>query len=613
MTPFTTPRQAELEQVGDLDVFRLRVAKGASYEINAKGLPNYQGSVTDTRIQIVDGAGNQLAVNNNGGPGTDARLVYTAPQDGDVFVSFSAGSGAANVNTGPYEILFAPSDDFADLADYAELIEVDGGVINGALETGADVDWFAMWLEAGQTYTILADTGLTGPVLELFDPLLNSLETRDVDFFGVDFDFTPTFSGIYRISMVSEFGVSASAYTLELTGPPTGAGGVRVGTLGDDSLTGGGAADLISALEGDDTVSGLGGGDTIFAGPGDDSILSDAGADVAVGGSGADRIFGGGGNDYLQGEDGDDYLDGGKDVDTLEGWRGNDTVLGGDGNDSISGGAGADSLTGGTGSDTMSGGSGGDTLWGSSGGDSLTGDAGNDVVLGQGGNDIILGGADGDHLSGGFGLDSIFGNDGNDTIDGDAGGDLVDGGDGNDSLLGGNAADTLNGGNGNDTLNGEGFTDILNGGSNNDSLMGGGSSDTLNGDGGADRLFGNNAADVLNGGAGADSLNGGNGNDDLNGGSGNDTLLGSTGNDNLYGDGGSDVFQFRANHGALDRIFDFQSGTDLIEFRIAGINDISDVTLTNVFNGTDIDYGSGTIRVIGSSVTDLTSADFVFL
>ena len=37
-----------------------------------------------------------------------------------------------------------------------------------------------------------------------------------------------------------------------------------------------------------------------------------------------------------------------------------------------------------------------------------------------------------------------------------------------------------------------------------------------------------------------------------------------------------------------------------------------DLTLTDVFAGVDIDYGTGTIRVIGLSDSDFSSADFIF-
>jgi len=269
-------------------------------------------------------------------------------------------------------------------------------------------------------------------------------------------------------------------------------------------------------------------------------------------------------------------------------------VAGSNGDDEIITAAGNDSVTGGGGNDVIELG------------------AGNDIAFGQGRNDTIRGGEGRDEISGGSGADELFGDDGADEIDGDSGADVIDGGAGNDDLFGGNAADILNGGTGNDLLNGEGFTDTLNGGGGADTLNGGGGGDILNGDGGADQLFGNNAGDTLNGGSGNDFLNGGAANDELRGGIGDDELLGSTGNDSLYGDAGADVFAFRANHG-VDRIFDFEDGIDVIQFNVNGVDDISDLTLTDVFAGVDIDYGSGTIRVLNTDASDLTNADFVFV
>lgn len=291
-------------------------------------------------------------------------------------------------------------------------------------------------------------------------------------------------------------------------------------------------------------------------------------------------------------------------IENAKGGSGLDEIYGNDADNVLDGGAGDDVIEGAGGADTVSGGGGNDDI--------DLGD-GNDTAFGQGGNDIIRGGLADDDLSGGAGSDQLFGDEGADTVDGDTGGDTINGGAGNDTLYGGNASDTINGGTGNDIINGEGFTDTLNGGNGDDTMSGGGSSDSLYGDDGADALFGNNAADYLEGGSGNDSLNGGVGNDELRGGVGDDMLLGSTGDDMLYGDAGADRFQFRANHGTNDRIFDFEDGTDLIEFNINGINSITDLTLTDVFAGVDIDYGSGTIRVLGLDEADFTNADFVFL
>jgi len=254
---------------------------------------------------------------------------------------------------------------------------------------------------------------------------------------------------------------------------------------------------------------------------------------------------------------------------------------------------------------------GNDLVNGGGGNDSLDLGGGMDTAFGEGGNDLILGGGASDNISGGAGSDDLYGDGGADTIDGDSGADTIFGGTGNDTLFGGNASDTIDGGTGDDIINGEGFTDTLNGGDGDDTITGGGSADTIDGGADDDTLFGNNAGDFIDGGTGNDTLNGGRDNDELHGGDGDDLILGSTGDDKLYGESGADTFEFRANHG-VDRIFDFEDGTDLIEFNINSVNDIGDLTFNNVFAGVDIDYGTGTIRVLGLTDTDFSIADFVF-
>lgn len=109
----------------------------------------------------------------------------------------------------------------------------------------------------------------------------------------------------------------------------------KVGTPGNDTLTGTGGVDVIA---------GLGGNDTINAGSGDD---------VICGGDGHDTINSGSGNDKLSGEAGNDTLTGGSNDDTLDGGDGADTLSGGSGNDGLTGGAGSpDTCEGGSGNDT---------------------------------------------------------------------------------------------------------------------------------------------------------------------------------------------------------------------------------------------------------------------
>ncbi len=76
------------------------------------------------------------------------------------------------------------------------------------------------------------------------------------------------------------------------------------------------------------------------------------GNDTLTGGAGADLLFGQNGNDTLGGGDGNDLLCGGNGDDILSGGGGNDTLFGAAGNDRLTGGSGADRFSGGSGTDT---------------------------------------------------------------------------------------------------------------------------------------------------------------------------------------------------------------------------------------------------------------------
>lgn len=123
----------------------------------------------------------------------------------------------------------------------------------------------------------------------------------------------------------------------------------RIGSGGDDNLTGTSAADGFLLLGGNDTALGLGGNDGLCGGDGKDSLN---------GGSGNDTATGDAGNDKLKGESGKDNLSGGAGADKLFGGARKDKLFGGAGRDKLSGAAGNDKLKGQGGRDKCNGGGG---------------------------------------------------------------------------------------------------------------------------------------------------------------------------------------------------------------------------------------------------------------
>ena len=107
----------------------------------------------------------------------------------------------------------------------------------------------------------------------------------------------------------------------------------KLGSSGDDLITGTDGNDLILGLQGSDSIRGAGGVDV---------IQGDEDPDKLYGGNGNDVIQGGQGSDLIYGERGDDILTGGLDDDMLSGGDGNDKLYGGEGDDVLQGGLGAD-------------------------------------------------------------------------------------------------------------------------------------------------------------------------------------------------------------------------------------------------------------------------------
>ncbi|BDA83917.1 hypothetical protein Sa4125_14590 [Aureimonas sp. SA4125] len=302
-----------------------------------------------------------------------------------------------------------------------------------------------------------------------------------------------------------------------------------------------------------------------------------------------ENAIGGGGNDVLTGNAANNSLTGGVGGDSLYGLGGTDTIVGGIGNDFIYGGSDRDLLNGGVGNDTVSAGDGNDLVYGDDSGtadygDNIDGGAGSDALYGFGGADRIYGGADADSIFGGAGADTLLGQAGNDVVQAGTEGDLINGGIGNDSLSGNEGNDFIYG----DDPGTANYGDNVDGGA------------------GADSIFGFGGNDVLWGGAEGDSLRGGDG---------NDTLRGMGGNDYLYGEGGADVFQYVSAGFAVDQLFDFQNGIDLIQIGVSIFADFAAVSASALQVGADvlIDAGDGDkLAIKGFSLANLTADDFLF-
>ena len=324
----------------------------------------------------------------------------------------------------------------------------------------------------------------------------------------------------------------------------TGLSNVALTISGDES------ANVRIGNLGNDTISGFGGIDTLFGHGGDDWISA---------GTGNDMAFGGMGNDTVYGMEGDDTIDGGAGNDVLYGWDGDDSIIGGDGIDMVMGDAGSDTLSGGAGDDGLYGWLGNDSIIGGDGNDFIMGEQDSDTLVGGNGNDTIYAGSEADTVSGGSGDDYILGDAGNDTIDAGNGNDTVFGGSENDRIIAGDGNDFAGGDDGNDSIAGNDGDDTLYGWTGNDTLDGGTGNDLLSGEDGDDALSGGTGNDTLYGGAGNDVIVSG-----ADTGTSNGTTLAMQPGDLLYGGAGNDIFAHQKGSG-VDWLVDYTQGEDRIQ------------------------------------------------
>jgi len=326
-----------------------------------------------------------------------------------------------------------------------------------------------------------------------------------------------------------------------------------------------------------------------------------------------DNLVGLDGGDRLYGWGGDDRLDGGIGNDTLYGGYGDDEVYGKDGNDKLYGEQDIDYLVGGLGDDILDGGLGADTMIGGAGNDTYyvddAGDRVNDLGLATDRDLVIVTqtirytlptNVENGNLDSGSGNSGLIGNGLNNILTGNSGNNSLDGGAGDDTLDGSGGNDTLSGGAGNDTYVVDSSGDRLTDTAGVDTIRESLSVYTLAS--GFEKLaYTGEGRCLLKGNDLNNLISGGDGDDTISGGAGNDTLIGGNGRDLLSGGAGTDVFRFARLSEGGDRIADFVSGTDKLQFvsRIFGA-----LTQANLSQGRFVSNSTG--RASG------TAAQFIF-
>ena len=218
------------------ELFDVALESGVTYAISMAGSPTYQGTLTDPLLRLRDAQGWEVAVNDDGGAGLNARIVYTPVASG----LYTVVAGAYGSATGSYELRVERSpgfqDDYAGHSATAGLIQV-GQSVFGTIDFGDDEDWFAVMLQAGVSYRIDLEGAPSGrgslpdPLLTVHGETGRQLSAND-DFGGTlnsQVTMTAPETGRYFINAQS-FAFNTGSYTITVT--PAGQFGTG-GPVGD--------------------------------------------------------------------------------------------------------------------------------------------------------------------------------------------------------------------------------------------------------------------------------------------------------------------------------------------------------------------------------------------
>lgn len=168
----------ELSSVGDKDFVSITLTAGTQYTFDLQGAGAGTGTLADPFLVLRDANGNFAAQDDNSGPGSDARIVFTPDSTGTYYLSartFGTDGGTYALVTAPEErtdeggaptpdpdptpgpvvpgitVAEGGTDAAGSTATTVELIS--GDTFDGTLDSGSDKDFVKIDLTAGTQYT----------------------------------------------------------------------------------------------------------------------------------------------------------------------------------------------------------------------------------------------------------------------------------------------------------------------------------------------------------------------------------------------------------------------------------------------------------------------------
>ncbi len=199
-----------LEVGGDVDSFYFYALGGTQITATTT-----LGTLGDSVLRMYDAFGNQIAFDDDGGPGLASQIAYTIPNDSYYYVTVE---DYGVPNPGSYSLSLEHVDDHSDSWPSASPLAANASQA-GSIEVNYDQDYFRFLAVAGATYRIETQLiSLGDSVLWLYDTDGTTPLVYDDDGgtgLASRIDWTAPADGTYFID-VAGYSVSFGTYTLDI-------------------------------------------------------------------------------------------------------------------------------------------------------------------------------------------------------------------------------------------------------------------------------------------------------------------------------------------------------------------------------------------------------------
>jgi hypothetical protein len=207
-----------LDFASDADWYRVRLEEGQSYRFTLDS--SGDSPLTDPLLRLRNAAGEELAIDDDGGEGFNSYLEFTAPTTGNYFLEANAFSEGS---TGGYTLNARAGDIPADSSTDASL-SGEGDYREGVLSPAGDRDWYRVNLTEGQGMRVAltaseAGDGLGDPFLALYGADGATIVSDDDGGEGLNawLEFTAPSAGAYYLEARGFTEDAAGRYAISIT------------------------------------------------------------------------------------------------------------------------------------------------------------------------------------------------------------------------------------------------------------------------------------------------------------------------------------------------------------------------------------------------------------